>query len=51
MCGNWLTSDATADIALPSGDGTVNFKDYAALVENRLIDCGLTPGNPACEPK
>jgi hypothetical protein len=52
MAENWLESGPTADIVPPpSGDSRVNFKDFAALAENWLIDCWLTPSNPACVPK
>jgi hypothetical protein len=51
MAENWLGSGPMADIEPPSGDSRVNFKDFAALAENWLIDCWLTPSNSACVPK
>ena len=51
MFANWLEDDVAIDIEPPSKDGIVDFRDFAALAENWLIDCALTPGNPACVPK
>lgn len=33
------------------GNCRVNFIDLAIIAQNWLIDCRLTPGNPACVPK
>ena len=32
-------------------DCKVDFRDFALMAANWLIDCSLTPGNPACVPK
>jgi hypothetical protein len=44
----WLTAGPEGDIYV---DGWVDFRDYAAMAMNWLIDCDQTPGNPACVPK
>ncbi|MGD0785287.1 MAG: hypothetical protein ABR969_05685 [Sedimentisphaerales bacterium] len=35
----------------PSGDGIVNFQDFAAMAANWLIDCDTNHSDPACVPK
>jgi len=32
-------------------DCSVNFKDLAVMAQHWLVDCNITPGNPACLPK
>ena len=46
--GQWLDSDGSANL---DGFNGINLLDFALLADNWLIDCDLTPENPACVPK
>jgi hypothetical protein len=43
-CGYVLDGDRNDDCK-------VDFRDFAAMTKNWLIDCDKTPGDPACVPK
>ncbi len=54
LCEQWLQPPGlpSADITpSPSGDGRVNFQDFAVMAANWLIDCDTNPSDPACVPK
>ena len=44
----WLTAGPEGDLYV---DSWVDFRDFAVMAKNWLIDCGQTPANPACVPK
>jgi hypothetical protein len=54
LCEQWLQPPGlpSADIApSPSGDGIVNFQDFAVMAANWLVVCDTNSSDPACVPK